>query len=453
MKNFLKNLILPIAVVTMLGSFAPRALAAPLEVLFTPDPLFDETSFLPLDATSGVVTVTNNSGVGQNILTEAINILDNDNFGSLLHLKIEGGTLFDDSLADFFAGGEVSLGAISNGESKIFTYTVSFINSNDNTYQGKTLGFDVCVGFQGGETRCGDTVVGGENDTDGDGGTGNLPPGGTIPGSGGGGGGSGQFVQLVVFGESVSNTTASTATIEWDTNLFATSQVIFGPVPGPYALVLTTLPNLGYPSGTTETVTKVVNHSVTLIGLTPGQTYLYRVVSRASPPTVSVEHTFTMPTTGTGNSEIASVGFPSVSSAGGVSDNSSTGQGEESDIVSQGPSLRNELGIEEADNSNLLAFALGGLNFSLSGLICVGVALIIFLVLLGLVWLIFQPARPNGHSGGNKENQSFARDIALLILFGFIVSLVLWFIPYTCPIIPFWVIVAIYIIWKLFTRD
>ncbi|MDO8471142.1 MAG: fibronectin type III domain-containing protein [bacterium] len=448
MKNFLKILILPVAVIAILG-FAPRVFAvAPLEVTFDPDPLFEEENFLPLDETSGTATVTNNSGVEQNILTEAINILDDDNFSNLLRLKIEGGTPFDDSLVDFFAGGEVSLGIISNGESKTFTYTVSFINSNDNTYQGKTLGFDVCVGFEGGATHCGDTVAGGENDTDGGGGTGNPPSGGTIPGTGGGGGGSGQFVQLVVFGESVLNTTASTATIGWDTNLLATSQVIYGPVPpGGYILNTSILPNLGYPLGTAENPIKVLDHSVTLTGLVSGQTYVYRVVSRASPPTVSVEHTFTMPTTSTSNTEISRVAL-----------DTDTGTSE----VAQEPFLLNteststeETVVETGvDNSNLLAFALGGLNFDLPGLICVGVALLIFLVFLGLVWLIYQPARLNdfSRSGGNKKDKPLSREVAWFVAFGLIVSVILWFIPYTCPIIPLWVIIAIYVIWKLVSK-
>src|SRR3990167_5240502 len=170
MKNFLKILILPVVVIAILG-FAPRVFAveAPLEVQFDPNPLFDEANFLPLDETSGVVTVTNDSGATQTILTEAINILDNDNLGSLLHLIIKEGatTLFDDSLADFFAdAGEVSLGVISNGASRIFTYTISFIDSSDNSYQGKTLGFDICVGFEGGNTHCGDTVAGSEGSID-----------------------------------------------------------------------------------------------------------------------------------------------------------------------------------------------------------------------------------------------------------------------------------------------
>ena len=434
MKNFLKILILPVAVVTMFGFAGTTLAVTSLDVQFVPDPLFDEANFLPLDETSGVVTVTNNSGTEQTILTEAINIFDDNNFGSLLNLEIDGGTPFDDSLTDFFTSGEVSLGTISIGESKIFTYTVSFINSNDNTYQGKTLSFDVCVGFEGGETHCGDTVVGGENDTDGGGGTGNPPPGGTILGSGGGGGGSGQFVQLVVFGESVSNTTASTATIEWDTNLLATSQIIYGPIlhpDYPFVLNIFNLPNLGYPFGTVENPLKIAHHSVTLTGLVGGETYVYRVVSRASPPTVSVEHTFTMPTAGT-------IGSFGIAQANEIP-------------VEQEPFLLNteststeEAVVEETgeDNSNLLAFALGGLNFDLPGLICVGVALLIFLVFLGLIWLIYQ----------NKKDKPLSREVAWLVAFGLIVSAILWFIPYTCPIIPLWVVIAIYVIWKLITR-
>ena len=100
--------------------------------------------------------------------------------------------------------------------------------------------------------------------------------------------------------------------------------------------------------------------------------------------------------------------------------------------------------VEETgeDNSNLLAFALGGLNFDLPGLICVGVALLIFLVFLGLIWLIYQ----------NKKDKPLSREVAWLVAFGLIVSAILWFIPYTCPIIPLWVVIAIYVIWKLITR-
>ncbi|MBI5405906.1 fibronectin type III domain-containing protein [Candidatus Kaiserbacteria bacterium] len=298
MKNFLKISILPVVALSLTG-FAGVALAqAPLGVQFVPDPLFNKSNFLPLDSTAGTVTVTNNSGATQNVLTEAINVFDAGNFSALLHLSITGnsGTLFDDSLANFLStAGEVPLGAIGNGESKTFTYNVSFIDSSDNSYQGKTLGFDVCVGFNGGTTRCGNTVVGGE----GGGGGGTPPGGGTILGSGGGGGGGSIGNSLFIFNEKaldISNVGQSgLATITWETNLLSTSQVVYGPVSGgPYALVLIP-PNFGYPFATPEDTTKVTNHSFLLTGLTPGETYVYRVISRASPPTISVERRFTVP--------------------------------------------------------------------------------------------------------------------------------------------------------------
>src|SRR3989344_4169382 len=231
------GVILPVAIIVILLGFASNVFAqVSLEVTFDSDPLFDEANFLPGDEASGEVTVTNNSSEEQNILTEAINVSDNDNFGSLLHLKIDGGILFDDSLTDFFStAGEVPLGSILSGESKTFTYTICFIDSDDNSYQGKTLGFDVCVGFEGGENHCGDTVIGGE---DGDGG------GGSISGSGSSG-----SVALTIFNEQALNITnvdnSGSATITWNTNKLATSQVIYGPTPPSYILDIVE-PYLGY---------------------------------------------------------------------------------------------------------------------------------------------------------------------------------------------------------------
>ena len=293
MHNFLKILILPIAIITILVGFAPRVLAvAPLSVQFVPDPLFNKPNFLPGDETSGEVTVTNNSGTVQNILTETINVFDTDNFGQLLRLKIveNNGTLFDDFLADFFAtAGEFPLGPISDGESKTFTFAISFVDSDDDSYQGKTLGFDVCVGFEGEQTRCGNTVVGDENGSSvGDNGMSSISG---TNGSFGSSGGSGSQAHLVILNEQAINI----PNITWTTNILSTSQVVYGLASGgPYNLVLTP-PNFGYSLSTPENLTKVTHHSVFLPGLIPGETYVYRVISRASPPTISFERQFTVP--------------------------------------------------------------------------------------------------------------------------------------------------------------
>jgi hypothetical protein len=271
----------------MIGGFANSAFAntsaSSLDVQFTPDPLFNKPNFLPLDETSGIVTVKNNSDTTQTIITEANHVLDNDHFGNFLNLKINGdnGILFDNTLAYFFTNaGEYSLGTITSGETKTFTYTVSFIDSSDNSYQGKTLGFEVCVGFQGGNaTNCGNTAIGNEN--------------------GGGGGGSTGSLMLIVFNEEANNITnvnnSGSAVITWNTNKLATSQVIYGLTSGgPYTLNLNA-PNFGYPFSNIEDSIKVMNHSMFIDNLIPGQSYSYRVVSKASPATVSFEHNFVVP--------------------------------------------------------------------------------------------------------------------------------------------------------------
>ena len=399
----------------------------PMTVIFESNPLFGEVNFLPGDSKDGDATVTNNTPDVQSVYAESVNSFDPDGLGSQLYLKVFENAnpvpVYNDEFDDFLSAGPVSLSSLGGGATKTYTFEVSFINSTDNDYQGKTLGFDLCIGFSGGTFQCGDTVISPPSN-----------PGGSstsIPG--GSGGGSGQFVQLVVFNESVLNINeiAGTATIEWDTNLLATSQAIYGSVPpGGYILNTTILPNLGYPLGTVENGTKVLHHSMVLTGLVGGQTYVYRVVSRASPPTVSVEHTFTMPTAGTtGNFGIAQAG---------PDGDASEGESE----AAQEPFLRNSGvgqggGIEE--NSQLAAAFLG---FEFPGLLCIGIALIIFLVMLGLIWLISK----------NQKEKSLTKDTILSVIFGLIVSLILWLIPYTCSIVPLWIIIVIYIIWRLVSK-
>jgi len=274
-----------------------------LVVDFNPKPLFKKVDFLPGDGASGTVTVYNNSDSSQNIITESINGNDNDGLGNALYLTIkEGeGTYYDNTLHHFLtSAGEVVLSTIPSGGSAVYDFEVIFAG-DETEYQGATLGFDICVGFEGEEEgmACGDTEISGEGDTDGGD---NDDGGGTIPGSGNGGGGGGgpvDVVHLKISNEDVTkkDVPTGTALIEWDTNLLSTSKVIYGLASGPgapYSLNLTVFPNFGYPSGTDEDMTKVTHHEVQLTGLVPGELYVYRVVSRASPPTVSYERTFTL---------------------------------------------------------------------------------------------------------------------------------------------------------------
>lgn len=290
MINYLKILILPVAIIIMLGSFANIVLAqTPLSVTFTPDPLFVEGNFLPADEAIGTVAVSNLGEESQTVITEAVYVFDPDNLSSQLHLLItktsDGATLYDRSLDTFLSGGETALSMLPAGGNETYTFIVTFNDIDDENYQGKKLDFNLCVGFQGGQTRCGGTFVGGE-----DGGE----DGGSVRGFGNSG-----SAGLIIRGEQTLNLSnvgqSGMAIIIWDTNILSTSQVVYGLASnGPYDLVLTP-PRFGYPLATAEDPTKVINHSVLLGELIPGETYVYRVISRASPPTVSFEHRLTVP--------------------------------------------------------------------------------------------------------------------------------------------------------------
>jgi cysteine-rich repeat protein len=95
-----------------------------------------------------------------------------------------------------------------------------------------------------------------------------------------GGGGGVFFFGLRIFNETASIIGTSTAIINWQTNLSATSRVIYDTLDHS---VLGDPPNYGYAYSTIEDSTKVTYHTVTIEGLIPGLAYYYRCVSHTSP--------------------------------------------------------------------------------------------------------------------------------------------------------------------------
>ncbi len=79
-------------------------------------------------------------------------------------------------------------------------------------------------------------------------------------------------------------------TITWTTDIPATSRVIYDTISHPG---LGSAPDYGYAFSTVEDPTKLTSHSVPISGLSPGATYYYRTVSKASPETVGEEFSFT----------------------------------------------------------------------------------------------------------------------------------------------------------------
>ncbi|MHB1330625.1 MAG: fibronectin type III domain-containing protein [Minisyncoccota bacterium] len=277
--------------------FALPVSAQSLDVQFEREPLFGEVNFLPGDTKSGDALVTNGTEETQIVYAESVNGFDPDGLGSQMRLIIrsESGVIYDDVFASFLSSGPVQLTELSSLETDVYTFEVSFIDSADNDYQGKSLGFDLCLGFYGGNLQCSDTVVGEENGEDNSG----------ANRSGGGG----SYSQLMISHEEAETFDISddgVAVISWTTNKLATSRVIYGLASegqnypecltgGPcYDLDIEDTPNYGYPNSSNQSQTKVTEHTVVITGLTPGENYSYRVVSSASPDTVGYEYVFTI---------------------------------------------------------------------------------------------------------------------------------------------------------------
>lgn len=279
MNKALKTILITAIVIFGASVFSVSSILAQgnLVVEFEQTPLFNEVNFLPGQSITRWVKVTNNNGETQRIATEAINVGDSDRLGDVLNLEIKEGqiTLYNNPLSTFFNVGEVFLSNLTgNGGNTQYDFTVSFYPGAQNPFQGKTLSFDILIGFQGEE-------------------------GGLLPGAGGGAGG---FLPpgLTVLDESVrvTTTTETSVTITWTTSYLSTSQVIYAREGESHTLDLTdnigTPPKYGYAHTTPEydVSPKVTAHSVTITGLTPGTKYYYRAVSHAS-LAISREFTFT----------------------------------------------------------------------------------------------------------------------------------------------------------------
>ncbi len=284
---------------------------ANLSVQFEQTPLFNESNIMPGDTINRWVKATNNRGYDMPIATKAVNISDPDNLGSKLSLNIKQGinTLYTGTLAEFLAAGEVYLSNLANGAQTQYDFEVNFDPLTDNPYQTKRVGFDIQIGFQG-----------------------DLPiprPGQTL-GAGAGGG-----TNLVIYEETILNSGDTFATITWKTKVGSTdipypasSQVIYSATGESHIFDFNDAPLYGYAHATPETDTssKVVNHSVTIYGLTPGTTYFFRCVSRGS-LAISQELNFT--TTGVAGATTLPEGVSGGAESSGV-------LGEETEAALQG---------------------------------------------------------------------------------------------------------------------
>lgn len=369
MENKIKISILAAVAVFAFGSFGATA-SAVQTVEFENSPLFSEANFMPGVSVSRWIKINNTTANSHQAIIKAINASDSEGLGDVVNLKIKNGSdvLYDGSFSDFFSLSQLNLLEIGAGEGKTFDLVVTFNPAAGNEYQGSEVSFNLETGLQDVETTT-DTTT-------------------TISGEigGSGSGGTSGSKHLIIFNENAINLLANgvipgsgNATIVWETNIPATSQVIYGLASGsPYPFDINNLPNFGYPKASVEDSNHVINHSVLLLGLTPGETYVYRVVSKASPATISYEHQFTLP---------IPTGFENISTNGSVSGLGPNGEGEILGANSENNSDRseNEMG-DILNKANLASAVVSGWENILNQ--CPLLALII-LVIIYLVWRLF----------------------------------------------------------------
>ncbi|MFA6338597.1 MAG: fibronectin type III domain-containing protein [Candidatus Paceibacterota bacterium] len=397
MNKFLKNLIYLLVAVVLTVGFSTQANATVVSsVQFEKTPLFSEVKFAPGDSVSRFVKLNNTTSSSHRVILKTKDVVKEGNLSDAVGLVIKNGetVLYDNTFSDLFSRSELILPEVPAGTEARFDFIATFKPESANEYQNSKMDFSLQIGFEDGEMV---------NDT--------VAVGGQIGGGGGGGGSNGPIVSglknLIISNESISSANPpqpTTAVITWDTNMPATSQVIYGLASnGPYNLDLSQS-NLGYPYQTEENTTKVLSHSVLISNLIPEQTYSYRVVSRASPPTVSYEHTFKLDKNGViqtnsalavvpqiqtneqdqprqpQNNENAEVnGFRAI---GGVSGVIESQDGDDISTSTIGTST-NETSNQDLNNLNTAAAVFAGGNF-LSWKLCLWILLIV-----ALIWFFF----------------------------------------------------------------
>ena len=255
------------------------AQASDIAIDFVPDPLFEETNYLPGDETTGrYALVTNKSGAQQTVYLGLSELISTKEMADVIELSVweSGDELWRGSLVDLYNANTVELSGIGSDDTNQYDFEARMTGSGDGFQQARAE-FDLWLGFDQ-DTK--ETVSVGSG-----GGTGFLP------------------TSLQILGERVSDISPVASgfdvTIEWLTNLPANTRVVFGDDSDfPYGLNLSDA-ELGY-ENTTEVTNNsplVTEHLVTLPNLQPG-TYYYRVVSRGDTLATSVEHSFILTSSG-----------------------------------------------------------------------------------------------------------------------------------------------------------
>ena len=152
--------LLSLSICILATLLAPQSVLASIDVDFESTPLFGVSNFLPGDTAIKTVTVTNTGTETEDVYTELLNVVDGG-LSEMVDVSISaGGTLFSGSFDDLDSAGKVPLTSLGAGDSVTYSYAMSFESQAGNPFQNKTLGFDLCIGFSGGQFECDDAPSG-----------------------------------------------------------------------------------------------------------------------------------------------------------------------------------------------------------------------------------------------------------------------------------------------------
>jgi hypothetical protein len=117
--------------------------------------VFNINNFLPGQSINKNIDVKNDGNETMEVFVKGIKRSGNGNpkLENVLDLKITQGSsiLYSKKLNNFLDGDKISLGKINKNQSKTYNFRVTFESSAGNTYQGKSVKFD--VDFSSGEVK------------------------------------------------------------------------------------------------------------------------------------------------------------------------------------------------------------------------------------------------------------------------------------------------------------
>lgn len=257
--------------------FSPVSAQNGLVVQFENTPLFNMNNLLAGDTVTGWIRATNNSGQAQDIGLDVIGFSTcNETYclSDLINLEISQDNilLYQGTLMSFYGAGEIPLTSVNNSQTTQYDLVAALSPQAPNNYQNLTTSFDFEIGLLGGQ-------------------------GGSSGGGGGGGGGGGSYINLTITNEQIASNSNYTVTLAWQTNLAATSQVIYSKENQGHNFSYSSPPLYGYANlyPDSEDSTLVTSHSVAIPNLESCTKYYYRVISHTlgGAPTIGAEYSFT----------------------------------------------------------------------------------------------------------------------------------------------------------------